>query len=196
MFFITHYYCTQRFFIKFYLDLLYVLENKANVKSVYSTNAALPDFKKMEETNCGHKCIYSFISPTIVLLSILYVCSAVAFIYCSYSFEGTISADQLYNSQLTITVIEFYLGAGIVAILMNFYTMAVAFLWLAIVALAILLIPLIVLGLCCYCFIKNPPPPSTYADKKLDTPSNLYQLPYDNWTSLQKETYRKPHFYS
>ena len=197
LFFITHYYCTQRFFIKFYLDMLYVLENKANIKSAYSKNGALPDFKNMEETNCGHKCIYSFISPTIVLLSILYVCSAVAFIYCSFSLEGTIaSVNQPYNSQLAIIeVAGFFLGAGIVAILMNFYTMAVAFLWIlavclffGIVALAILLIPLIFLCLFCYCIIKDPPPP---APEKPDAPPHIYYMPHSTWTYQEKTTYKK-----
>ena len=47
----------QCIFIKFYLDVLDVLEKKADVTGAYSKNKALNDFKTVEETFCGHKCI-------------------------------------------------------------------------------------------------------------------------------------------
>ena len=205
LFFITNYYCTQRFFIKFYLDVLDVLEKKADVTGAYSQNEALADFKTVEETFCGHKCIYSFISPTIAILSIIYFCSAAGFIYCSSSFETPsllVDMSVMHGSVLNYnTVAQFYFGATIFAMLVNFHAIGIAYFWFlvvwlffAIVALAILSIPLIIIILCCYHFIKNPPPLSTYTDTKLDTPSHLYHLPYGNWTQMDRDTYKKPSF--
>ena len=199
LFFITNYYCTQRFFIKFYLDILDVLEKKTAVTGAFSQNKALADFKTMEETFCGHKCIYSFISPTIAILSIIYFCSATGFIYCSLSLENPsllVSTSVMFGP---VSVTQFHLGATIVAMLVNFHAIGIAYFWLfvvwlffAIVALAILSIPLIIIGLCCYCYIKNPPPPSMYTDRKLPTPSHLNQLPYGNWSRSDQNTYEKP----
>ena len=205
LFFITNYYCTQQFFIKFYLDVLDVLEKKADVTGAYSQNEALADFKTVEETFCGHKCIYSFISPTIAILSIIYFCSAAGFIYCSSSFETPslfVGTSVMHGSVLNYnTVAQFYFGATIFAMLVNFHAIGIAYFWFlvvwlffAIVALAILSIPLIIIILCCYHFIKNPPPLSTYTDTKLDTPSHLYHLPYGNWTQMDRDTYKKPSF--
>ena len=205
LFFITNYYCTQQFFIKFYLDVLDVVEKKADVTGAYSQNEALADFKTVEETFCGHKCIYSFISPTIAILSIIYFCSAAGFIYCSSSFETPsllVGTSVMHGSVLNYnTVAQFYFGATIFAMLVNFHAIGIAYFWFlvvwlffAIVALAILSIPLIIIILCCYHFIKNPPPLSTYTDTKLDTPSHLYHLPYGNWTQMDRDTYKKPSF--
>ena len=199
MFFISHYYCTQRFFIKFYLDVLSVLEKKVNVKNAYSKNSALSDFKKMEETFCGHKCFYSFISPTIALLSILYFSSACAFLYCSLAFSvgGSSTTPQATQFVMNVfTVLEFYLGATIVAILVNFHTIAIAYFWIfaffAFIALAILSIPIIIVGWFCYGIYKNPPPPP---QPKLDAPPDVKCLPYTIWTYEQKKTYRSPYGY-
>ena len=204
LFFVTNYYCTQRFFIKFYLDVLDVLEKKVNVTGAYSKNKALADFKAVEETFCGHKCIYSFISPTIAILSIIYFCSAAAFIYCSLSVENPsllVSTNVMYGS-VSIqysTLAQFYLGATIVAMLVNFHAIGIAYFWLlaiwlffAIIALAILSIPLIIIGACCYCYIKNPPPPPPTHPTKLSTPSHLWSMPYSTWSQSDQNTYEKP----
>ena len=99
------------------------------------------------------------------------------------------------------TVTQFHFGAAIFAMLMNFHAIGIAYLWLlaiwlffAIIALAILSIPLIIIGLFCYCYIKDPPPPSTYTDGKLSRPSHLNQLPYSNWSQNYQNTYEKPRF--
>ena len=208
LFFITNYYCTQRFFIKFYLDVLDVLEKKADVTGAYSQNEALADFKTVEETFCGHKCIYSFISPTIAILSIIYFCSAAGFIYCSLSLENpsdpvstSVMLGPVSVQFISGTIAQFHFGATIVAMLVNFHAIGIAYFWLlaiwvffAILALAILSIPLIIIGACCYCYIKNPPPPSTYTDRKLPRPSHLNQLPYSNWSQNDQKTYEKPRF--
>ena len=147
MFFISHYYCAQRFFIKFYQDINNVLEYKANVQGA----GALPDIMEMEDTFCGYKFIYSFLSPTIVLLCIFYLAFVVAFVSCSLSLKGTfiVNVSLLFSSQLV--VLQFCLiGATIIIIIfVNLYAIVVACFWLLVVIVSICLCAIIVALVLC-----------------------------------------------
>ena len=163
IFLLTHYHWTQRFFIKFFLDVLSVLKEKARKRiNFVSEEKARSEFNKIEEYGfCDRKFNYPFLSPTISILCILYCGLMVGFVFCA--------VFQSPSLGFNVFIIGFYAAATFVAITVNVYACAVALLWIVILYLMILLVAsiftviiLVIIGVCIVLFgasTSGSPPP-------------------------------------
>ena len=136
LYLLSHYYWTQRFFIKFFVDVLNVLQGKTNKEDAYedAQNAA-SEFDDMERTSCERKCMYSFMSPTISLLCIAYCALLLGFGVCALLQSPSVAS---------FGIIVFYAAATVVTLSANFYVCAIAGMWFTITVLILIVVASII----------------------------------------------------
>lgn len=136
LYLLSHYYWTQRFFIKFFVDVLNVLQGKTNKEDAYENaqNAAY-EFDDMETTSCERKCMYSFMSPTISLLCIAYCALLLGFGVCALLQSPSVAS---------FGIILFYAAATVVTLSANFYVCAIAGMWFTITVLILIVVASII----------------------------------------------------
>ena len=136
LYLLSHYYWTQRFFIKFFVDVLNVLQGKTNKEDAYENaqNAAY-EFDDMETTSCERKCMYSFMSPTISLLCIAYCALLLGFGVCALLQSPSVAS---------FGIILFYAAATVVTLSANFYICAIAGMWFTITVLILIVVASII----------------------------------------------------
>ena len=136
LYLLSHYYWTQRFFIKFFVDVLNVLQGKTNKEDAYENaqNAAY-EFDDMETTSCERKCMYSFMSPTISLLCIAYCALLLGFGVCAFLQSPSVAS---------FGIILFYAAATVVTLSANFYICAIAGMWFTITVLILIVVASII----------------------------------------------------
>lgn len=136
LYLLSHYYWTQRFFIKFFVDVLNVLQGKTNKEDAYENaqNAAY-EFDDMETTSCERKCMYSFMSPTISLLCIAYCALLLGFGVCAFLQSPSVAS---------FGIILFYAAATVVTLSANFYVCAIAGMWFTITVLILIVVASII----------------------------------------------------
>ena len=163
LYLLSHYYWTQRFFIKFFVDVLDVLKGKTNKEDAYedAQNAA-SEFDDMETISRERKCMYSFMSPTISLLCIA---------YCTLLLGFGVCALLQSPSMASFGIIGFYAAATVVTLSANFYVCAIAVMWFTITVLILIVVAsiialvLLLIALAIGCFFlaaaggsSSPPP--------------------------------------
>ena len=131
LFFLSHYYWSQKFFIKFFVDALNVLKEKAYKESAYKDDLnassklnSSSELDSMKETSFGRKLIYPFLSPAIIFLCIAYCFSLIGFAVC------TLLHSPAHGSN---AIIGFYAAATVVTILTNLYPCIIAGLWIPVI---------------------------------------------------------------
>ena len=136
LYLLSHYYWTQRFFIKFFVDVLDVLKGKTNKEDAYedAQNAA-SEFDDMETISRERKCMYSFMSPTISLLCIAYCALLLGFGVCALLQSPSVAS---------FGIILFYAAATVVTLSANFYVCAIAGMWFTITVLILIVVASII----------------------------------------------------
>lgn len=141
LFLITHYYWTQRFFIKFFLDVLHVLKKKVEDQGAYNKfiNDSKFNFREnYDEIDQSGVCqyAYSFVSPTIIVLCFFYCGLIIGFFVCAF-LEANIYATN-------IGVFGFYITTAVVATLVNIHAGAIFLVWVLIFVLTAIVIAVVV----------------------------------------------------
>ena len=141
LFLITHYYWTQRFFIKFFLDVLLVLKKKVEDQGAYVKfiNDNKFNFREnYDEVDESGVCkfTYSFVSPTIIVLCFFYCSLIIGFFICAFL------EANIYTTN--IGVFGFYVAAAVVATLVNIHASAIFLVWVLIFVLTAIVIVVVV----------------------------------------------------
>ena len=141
LFLITHYYWTQRFFIKFFLDVLLVLKKKVEDQGSYvkfindSKFNFIENYDEVDESGVC-KFTYSFVSPTIIVLCFFYCSLIIGFFICAFL------EANIYTTN--IGVFGFYVAAAVVATLVNIHASAIFLVWVLIFVLTAIVIVVVV----------------------------------------------------